>query len=128
MTYPLNQQERRRSPRTSQSVLLLVRFRDSHFLNGETLSTIVVSHHGCVIMALHPFPRGTGLRLDTLQGHRTMTARVVHSDPIGTHAYITVWAIALELDQPGDVWMVHPPPPDSFVGCSGTTSPTEGGL
>ena len=49
-----------------------------------------------------------------------MTARVVHSYPIVTHTSITVWAIALELDQPRDVWMVNPLLPDSSVGCSGT--------
>lgn len=110
MTYPLNQQERRRSQRISQSVPLLVRFLDPPSPNGEILNTIVVSHHGCVIMVLHPFPRGTGLRLDNLQAHRTMTARVIRSNLIGTDTSIMVWAIALELDQPGDVWMVHPPP------------------
>jgi hypothetical protein len=65
-----------------------------------------------VIHALRPFPRGTGLRLDILYGNRTITARVVHSDPIGTGMHLTTWTVALELDKPGDVWMVNPPPPD----------------
>ena len=44
-------------------------------------------------------------------GNRTTTARVVHSDPIGTGMFLTTWTVALELDKPGDVWMVKPPPP-----------------
>jgi hypothetical protein len=26
--------------------------------------------------------------------------------------HLTTWTVALELDKPGDVWMVKPPPPD----------------
>jgi len=65
-----------------------------------------------MIHASRPFPRGTELRLDILHGRRTVTARVVHSHPIGTGMLHKTWTLALELDQPGDVWMVNPPPPD----------------
>jgi len=112
MTYQINKQERRRSRRISKSVPLLVGFLDIPFRIGENLQTVEVSHHGCVIQALHPFPRGTGLRLHNLQGYRTVTARVVHSTPIGTGMVHRIWTVALELDTPGDVWMVNPPPPD----------------
>ena len=112
MTHPINKQERRRSQRIPQSVPLFVRCVDSHSTFGGNLKTVEVSNHGCVIHALRPFPCGTGLRLDILDGHRTTTARVVHSDPIGTGMHLTTWTVALELDKPGDVWMVKPPPPD----------------
>ena len=112
MTHPVAKQERRRSPRVPQSVPLLVRCLDSPFTFGGNLNTVEVSSHGCVIHALRPFPRGTGLRLDILHGNRTITARVVHSDPIGTGMHLTTWTVALELDKPGDVWMVNRPPPD----------------
>ena len=112
MTYPINTQERRRSQRVPQSVPLLVRCLDSPFTFGGNLNTVEVSSHGCVIHAHRPFPRGTGLRLDILHGNRTITARVVHSDPIGTGMRLTTWTVALELDKPGDVWMVNRPPPD----------------
>ena len=112
MRYPINNQERRRSQRIPQSVPLFVRCLDSPFTFGGNLSTVEVSSHGCVIHALRPFPRGTGLRLDILDGHRTTTARVVHSDPIGTGMHLTTWTVALELDKPGDVWMVNPLQPD----------------
>jgi hypothetical protein len=50
------------------------------------------------------------LRFDLLHGHRTTTAHVVHSDPVGTGMHLTTWTVALEFDTPGDVWMVNPPP------------------
>lgn len=112
MTYPIGKQERRRSQRIPQSVPLFVRFLDSPFAFGGNLHTVEVSSHGCVIQALRPFPRGSELRLDILHGNRTTTARVVHSDPIGTGMHHTTWTVALELDKPGNVWMVKSPPPD----------------
>jgi hypothetical protein len=112
MTYSIEKQERRRSQRIPQSVPLFVRCQDPPFTFGGNLNTVEVSHHGCVIHALRPFPRGTELRLDILHSNRTTTARVVHSDPIGTGMHLTTWTVALELDKPGNVWMVNPPPPD----------------
>src|SRR4029077_6494500 len=112
MTYPINIQERRRSQRIPQSVPLCVRWEDTPLSFAGSLNTIEVSRHGCVVHALRPFPRGTELRLDLLHGHRTPTAHVVHSDPIGTGMHLTTWTVALELDKPGNVWMVNPPPPD----------------
>lgn len=112
MTYPDDKQERRRSQRIPQSVPLFVRCLDSHCTFSGRLCTVEVSSHGCVIRAFRPFPRGTRLRLYILHGNRTTTARVVHSDPVGTGMHLMTWTVALELDKPGDVWMVNPPPPD----------------
>lgn len=112
MTYPIDKQERRRSQRIPWLVPLFVRCLDSPFIFGGNLNAVEVSSHGCVIHALRPFPRGTELRLDILYGNRTTTARVVHSDPIGTGMHLTRWTIALELDKPGNVWMIKSPPPD----------------
>jgi hypothetical protein len=112
MTYSFDIQERRRSQRIPQSVPLFVKCPDSLFTFAGNLKTVEVSHHGCVIHALRPFPCGTELLLDILHRHRTVTAHVVHSDPIGTGMHLTTWTVALELEKPGDVWMVEPPPPD----------------
>jgi hypothetical protein len=109
MTYPIDIQERRRSQRIPQSVPLCVRWVDSPLSFTGNLNTVEVSRHGCVLHALRPFPRGTELRLDLLNGNRTTTAHVVHSDPIGTGMHLTTWTVALELDKPGDIWMVNSP-------------------
>ncbi|TKS63127.1 MAG: hypothetical protein EWM73_01782 [Nitrospira sp.] len=112
MTFYSDTHERRRSQRISQFVPLFVRCLDPPVTFGGNLKTVEVSRHGCVIHALRPFPHGTRLRLDILHGHRTITARVVHSDPIGSGMHLTTWTVALELDKPGDVWIGKPPPPD----------------
>jgi PilZ domain-containing protein len=112
MTYSIEKQERRRSQRVPKSVPLRVRCLDSPFAFCGNLNTVEVSSHGCVVHALRPFPHGTGLYLDLLHGNHTITARVVHSDPIGIGMHLTTWAVALELDKPGEAWMVNPPPPD----------------
>jgi hypothetical protein len=112
MTYSFDKLERRRSQRIPHSVPLFVRSMDAPCTFGGNLNTVEVSSHGCVIHALRPFPRGTGLRLDILDGNRTTTAHVVHSDPVGIGMRLTTWTVALELDKPGDVWMVNPPPQD----------------
>jgi len=107
MTYSINTQERRRSQRIPQSVPVFVR----HSLYSGNLRTTEVSNHGCVIHAIRPFPRGTELSLEVLPSHRTTTAHVVHSNPVGSGMRLTTWTVALELDQPGNIWMVKPPPP-----------------
>src|SRR4029077_11898645 len=111
MTYPINIQERRRSQRIPQSVPLCRRREDTPLSFAGNLNTVEVSRHGCVVHALRPFPRGTELRLDLLHGHRTTTAHVVHSDPVGTGMHLTTCTVAWELDKPGNVWRVNPPPP-----------------
>lgn len=107
MTYSSDKQERRRSQRIPQSVPLFVRRLDSLCTFSGRLHAVEVSSHGCVIHAFRPFPRGTELRLDILHGNRTTTAHVVHSDPIGTGMRLTTWTVALELDKPGNFWMVE---------------------
>ena len=112
MTSRLDTSERRRSQRIPQSEPLYVRCLDPAFTFAGNLKTVEVSRHGCVIHALRPFLRGSELHLDLLHGQHTVTAHVVHSQPIGTGLLHRRWTIALELDTPGDVWMVNPPPLD----------------
>jgi len=106
MSHLLDKQERRRSQRTPQSVPVFVRCRDSSLTYDGNLHTIEVSNHGCVIHALRPFPRGTELSLEVLPSHRRTAAHVVHSNPVGSGMHLTTWIVALELDKPGNFWMV----------------------
>jgi hypothetical protein len=114
MTFFNDKQERRRSQRIQQSVPLYVRVPNSRSFGGH-LNTVEVSNHGCVIHSLRPFQRGTELRLEILDSHRTTTAYVVHSDPIGTGMHLTTWTVALELDKPGDIWMAKHPPSSTEI-------------
>ena len=112
MIYPGTKQERRRSQRIPHSVPLFVTSLDSPLTFVGKVQTVEVSGHGCLIQAHRPFPHGITLRLDIVYGNRTTTARVVHSDPVGTGMRLTTWKVALELDTSGNVWMVDSPPPD----------------
>ena len=112
MTHPVVTHERRCSQRIPQSLPLFVRCLDFPRRFVGHVKTVEVSGHGCVIQALSPFPRGTELRLEIRQPNRMTTARVVRSVPIGTGMDVTTWAVALELDTPGNVWMVKSPPRD----------------
>ena len=112
MIHPGNKQERRRSQRIPQSMPLFVKEVDAPFVHGGNARTIEVSRHGCVIHALRPYPCGTELQLDTLYGNRTTTARVVHSDSVGTGMHYTTWTIALELSKPGNFWLIESLLPD----------------
>jgi PilZ domain-containing protein len=112
MIHPDNNQERRRSQRIPHSMPLFVKEVDAPFVHGGNARTIEVSRHGCVIHALRPYPCGTELHLDALYGNRTTTARVVHSDPIGTGMHFTTWTIALELSKPGNFWLIESLLPD----------------
>ena len=107
MIHPSNKQERRRSQRIPQSMPLFVKEVDAPFVHGGNARTIEVSRHGCVTHALRPYPCGTELQLDALYGNRTTTARVVHSDPVGSGMHFTTWTIALELRKPGNFWLIE---------------------
>ena len=100
--------ERRRSQRIPLEVTLFVRSLDPLPTFYGRVLTLQVSSHGCVLHAPRPLKRGTELRLDVLSSNRTTTARVVHSDPTGTH--LKTWTIALELDKPANFWGVQSPP------------------
>ena len=100
--------ERRRSQRIPLAVPLFARSLDPLATFYGRVHTLQVSSHGCVLHAPRPLKRGTELRLDVLSSNRTTTARVIHSDPTGTH--LKTWTVALELDKPANFWGVQSPP------------------
>jgi hypothetical protein len=112
MTHLVATRERRRSQRIPHSVPLFVTFADYPLTFAGKVKTLDVSRHGCTIQAPRPFPHGTKLRLDIVSGNRSTTARVIHSDPVGTGMHLTTWTVALELDTLRDIWMLESPPRD----------------
>ena len=112
MRHFVNQQDRRRSQRIPHSVQLFVTSVGSPLQFVGKVKTVEVSDHGCLIHAPRPFPHSTRLRLDLVSHNRTITVRVVHSDPVGTGLPCTTWTVALELETPGNVWMEDSPPLD----------------
>ena len=108
MTAPLVSKERRRSRRLPLWVSIAVASLDPLVQFYGRLETVEVSNHGCLLCANRPFPRGTSLRLDMPYSKRSATAHTVRSDPIGPHAKLKIWYVALELDKAGDIWNFPP--------------------
>jgi hypothetical protein len=50
------------------------------------------------------------VRLDDLPGGNQATARVANCVPLGTES--KYWLVGLALDHSGNVWCIHPAPPD----------------
>ena len=104
---PVPDGERRRSPRIPLPVPLFGISLDPSVKFFRRLTTLEVSSHGCLVRARRPFPRQTPLRLNILLTGRSITARVVRSDPVAPD--VKSWNIALEFDSSGEVWTVPSP-------------------
>lgn len=102
--------ERRRSQRIPLAVTLYAVSLEPSVVFRGRISTIEVSKHGCLVGTPRPFRRGTRLRLELFDTHRTATAQVVHSDP--TKTYSKMWNVALELGNPGNFWGIESPAQD----------------
>jgi len=57
MTYSIDTRDRRRSQRISHSLPLYVRCPDFACTFAGNLTTVVVSHHGCMLQAPRPIPK-----------------------------------------------------------------------
>ena len=108
MTASLGREERRRSRRLPLWVPIAVASLDPLVQFYGRLETVEVSNHGCLLCANRPFPRGTSLRLDMPYSKRSATAHTVRSDPVGPHAKLKIWYVALELDNAGGIWDFPP--------------------
>ena len=115
MTASLGREERRRSRRLPLWVPIAVASLDPLVQFYGRLETVEVSNHGCLICANRPFPRGTSLRLNMPYSKRSATAHTVRSDPIGPHAKLKIWYVALELDKAGDIWNFPSNPRDRGI-------------
>jgi len=100
----------RRSTRIPLVIPVLLTSLDPRTIFSERCQTIVVNSHGCGLRSSRAIPTGIPVRLEILTGKGTATARIVGSAPVGTDR--TVWMVGVELDQPGNIWGVHPAPLD----------------
>ena len=102
--------ECRRSQRIPLSVPLFVTSLDPSFQFCKHVNTVEVSRHGCLLRTLLPIHCGVRLRLHALYTECTTTGRVVHAEPVRVGTDMTLWHIALELDDKwGTFWNVVAP-------------------
>jgi hypothetical protein len=114
----------RRSTRIRAQIPLRVTALDATAPFSETCYTLVINSQGCGVRLSRSLKPGMEVFLDELPTGKRATARVANSVPLGSGS--KCWVVGLALDQPGNIWGIHPAPQDwgSEAVVTGT-APTE---
>src|SRR6202158_156925 len=100
----------RRSTRIRAQILLRITSLDPTTPFSETGHTLVLNTQGCgVRLSCAPQP-GMAVSLDDLPIGKSVTARIANCVPLGTGGQW--WMVGIALDEPGNVWGIHPTPAD----------------
>jgi hypothetical protein len=96
----------RRSTRIRAQIPLRVTSLDPAIQFSEQCHTLVVNTEGCGVRLSRPLEAGVPVRLEELPGGHTATALVANCVPLGAK----FWIVGLALDEPGNIWGIHPAP------------------
>jgi hypothetical protein len=100
----------RRSTRIRAQILLRITSLDPATPFSETGHTLVLNTQGCGVRLSCPLQPGTAVSLDDLPGGNSVSARIANCVPLGTGGQW--WMVGIALDEPGNVWGIHPAPAD----------------
>ncbi len=100
----------RRSTRIRAQILLRITSLDPATPFSETGHTLVLNTQGCGVRLSCPLQAGVAVSLDDLPIGKSVTARVANCVPLGTGGQW--WMVGIALDEPGNVWGIHPAPAD----------------
>src|SRR6266581_632800 len=100
----------RRRTRIRAQIPLRVTALDATAPFSETGHTLVINSQGCGVRLSRPLKPGTEIFLDELPTGKRVTARVANSVPLGSGS--KCWVVGIALDQPGNIWGIHPAPLD----------------
>jgi hypothetical protein len=100
----------RRSTRIRAQIPLRVTSLDPTVEFSEQCHTLIVNTQGCGVRLSRPLEPGVPVRLEDLPTGKNATARVANCVPLGTGA--KYWLVGLALDQPENIWGIHPAPAD----------------
>jgi hypothetical protein len=100
----------RRSTRIRAQIPLRVTSLDPAIQFSESGHTLVLNTQGCGVRLSRALEPGMPIALDELPGRQSVTARVANCVPLGTGG--KWWMVGIALDEPGNVWGVHPAPAD----------------
>src|SRR2546422_2354095 len=103
--------ERRRSQRIPFSLPVYMMGLHPSFSFVERCEIVEISSHGCQLLGPRPLPRHTRVRLDRRTRVAITVAHVIRSTPVESMA-VKMWRGWRELEKPGDILGVVPPPPD----------------
>ena len=100
----------RRSTRIRAQIPLRVTSLDPAIPFSESGHTLVLNTQGCGVRLSRALEPGMAISLEELPGGKSVTARVANCVPLGSGRQW--WMVGIALDEPGNVWGVHPAPAD----------------
>ena len=100
----------RRSTRIRAQIPLRVTSLDPATPFSESGHTLVLNTQGCGVRLSRALEPGLAVSLDDLPGRQGVPARIANCVPLGTGGQW--WMVGIALDEPGNVWGVHPAPAD----------------
>jgi hypothetical protein len=100
----------RRSTRIRAQIPLRVTALDATAPFSESGHTLVINSQGCGVRLSRPLKPGTEVFLDELPTGKRVTAQVANCVPLGAGS--KCWVVGIALDQPGNIWGIHPAPED----------------
>jgi hypothetical protein len=100
----------RRSTRIRAQIPLRVTSLDPAIQFSESGHTLVLNTQGCGVRLSRALEPGMAVSLDELPGRKSVPARVANCVPLGTGG--KWWMVGIALDEPANVWGVHPAPAD----------------
>ncbi|MBZ5649022.1 MAG: hypothetical protein LAO18_00915 [Acidobacteriia bacterium] len=116
----------RRSTRIRAQIPLRVTSLDPAISFSESGHTLVVNTQGCGVRLSRALEPGLAVSLDELPARQGVTARIANCVPLGTGGHW--WMVGIALDEPGNVWGIHPTPADwgseaAIATAAGASSP-----
>ena len=98
----------RRSTRIRAQIPFRLSSMDPAIPFSEQCHTLVVNTEGCGVRLNRPLEPGLSVLLDELPTGTSAPARVANCVPLGTEG--KYWLVGLALEQPGNIWRIHPAP------------------
>ena len=115
----------RRSTRIRAQIPLRVTSLDPAVPFSESGHTLVLNTQGCGVRLSRALEPGMAISLDELPGRQSVPARVANCVPLGAGG--KWWMVGIALDEPGNVWGIHPAPadwgPDAAIAAAVTAAP-----
>jgi hypothetical protein len=75
---------------------------------NEQCHTLVVNTEGCGVRLTRPLDPGLPVVLEELPGGTNAAGTVANCVPLGAEG--KYWLVGIALDQPGNIWCIHPAP------------------
>ena len=100
----------RRSTRIRAQIPVRITVIEGSSYFSQSCHTLVVNTAGCAVRLSQPLELATAVCIDQLPNQRTANARVANCVPLGAGSQS--WLVGLALDEPENIWEIHPAPAD----------------